>query len=391
MNSDAQLPAPLVTAADTIEGLKSFMLNVDRLFASELWAIATGDEFKAAVALWGRAWQQVPAGSLPDDERLLAAFSGAGRRWPKLRAMALRGFVKCSDGRLYHRVLCEDVLRAAQAKKMKLERTRAASEARRAKDAGPETPPPGGEKANDFSKTGDRNDDRNVQRNDDRNDDRNDLRHVQRNDDRNDDVTKSSRPTLRSPIDETGRDVRKKERKSEAPAREAHPASDLGSPSPPRLASNWNSRENMLRIEKRLRETEAGQTCLDPRVSPIAKLESEGFDLETEILPVLHDVQAGSKKPIRSWMLYASRARSRLIADRSLNRAEAATQAGPKPVVFDGPTVELGVNGTFSEAIVAAYVDEWRKDPSCWFPFLGPKPGEPGCLIPNRFLDAEAA
>lgn len=90
------------------------MLNTDLLMASELWALASGDEFKAAVGLWCRAWKQTPPGSLPDDDRVLAAFSGAGKAWPKVKGMALRGFVKCSDGRLYHSTLCDDVVRASK-------------------------------------------------------------------------------------------------------------------------------------------------------------------------------------------------------------------------------------------------------------------------------------
>lgn len=77
------------------------------LLDSDFFALSTGDEFKAAVALWVKAFQQIPAGSLPDDDRILAHLSGAGARWKKLRPMALRGFVKCSDGRLYHPKVCE--------------------------------------------------------------------------------------------------------------------------------------------------------------------------------------------------------------------------------------------------------------------------------------------
>lgn len=99
-----------------LRDLDGFMLNVERLLASELWALSSGEEFKAAVGLWCRAWKQVPAGSLPNDDRVLAAFSGAGKSWPKLKKMALRGFVLCSDGRLYHLVLCQDVERAAERK-----------------------------------------------------------------------------------------------------------------------------------------------------------------------------------------------------------------------------------------------------------------------------------
>ena len=123
-------PEPLLPADTDIRDLDGFMLNTERLMASELWAISTGDEFKAAVGLWCRAWKQTPPGSLPNDERVLASFSGAGSNWKKVRVMALRGFIECSDGRLYHVVLCADVIRAAQKKIERREKTRAATEAR---------------------------------------------------------------------------------------------------------------------------------------------------------------------------------------------------------------------------------------------------------------------
>lgn len=124
---------PLTNETHDIAGLDGFMLNTDLLMASELWALASGDEFKAAVGLWCRAWKQTPPGSLPDDDRVLAAFSGAGKAWPKVKDMALRGFIKCSDGRLYHTTLCEDVKRASEAKAQRQARTRAATEARKNK------------------------------------------------------------------------------------------------------------------------------------------------------------------------------------------------------------------------------------------------------------------
>jgi hypothetical protein len=106
------LPQPFVPADHDVSMLSDFRLNVDRLLASELVAIATPEECWAALMLWCRAWKQIPGGSLPNDERALAGFSGAGRRWKKVRDMALHGFVLCSDGRLYHRFLCDEVTRA---------------------------------------------------------------------------------------------------------------------------------------------------------------------------------------------------------------------------------------------------------------------------------------
>jgi hypothetical protein len=107
-----QAPPPFTTSEIDLDGMPGFMLDTEQLRQSELWALSTGDEFKAAVGLWCRAWVQKPAGSLPNDDRLLAAWSGAGKRWGKVREMALRGFVLCSDGRLYHPVLCRDAHRA---------------------------------------------------------------------------------------------------------------------------------------------------------------------------------------------------------------------------------------------------------------------------------------
>lgn len=104
-------PEPFVPPGTDLTSFSGFVLNIDHLLASELVAIGTAEECWAALLLWCRAWKQTPAGSLPNDERVLASFSGAGRRWPKVREMALHGFVLCSDGRLYHRFLCAEVMR----------------------------------------------------------------------------------------------------------------------------------------------------------------------------------------------------------------------------------------------------------------------------------------
>ena len=130
---EQDLPYPLTTLDHDIEGFDGFLLNVQKLMASELWALSTGDEFKAAVGLWCRAWTQKPHGSLPDNDKVLQAYSGAGPKWQKIKDMSLRGFVKCRDGRLYHETLCEDVIRAAESKKKNLDRTAAATAAKKSK------------------------------------------------------------------------------------------------------------------------------------------------------------------------------------------------------------------------------------------------------------------
>ena len=90
-------------------------VDVTRLRDSGMAAKATGDEFMAAVLLWAAAWHQVPAASLPDDDRELAHLAGYGRAvgaWQAVRDMALYGFERGPGGRLYHPVIAEKALEA---------------------------------------------------------------------------------------------------------------------------------------------------------------------------------------------------------------------------------------------------------------------------------------
>lgn len=112
----SDLPAPMTPPDCDLRGLTFMPLDVVRLGDSDLFAISTGAEFKAAVALWCKAWLQVPAASLPNDERVLAHLSGAGPQWRRVRDVALRGWVLCSDGRLYHPVIAEKAIAAFSAR-----------------------------------------------------------------------------------------------------------------------------------------------------------------------------------------------------------------------------------------------------------------------------------
>ena len=108
----SDLPKPLVPADVDLRGLPFMPLDVVRLTDSDIVALSTGEEFKAAVILWAKCWLQVPAASLPDDDRILAHLSGAGARWKRVKAMALHGFVLCADGRWYHPVIAEKAAEA---------------------------------------------------------------------------------------------------------------------------------------------------------------------------------------------------------------------------------------------------------------------------------------
>jgi len=115
---------PLVPAEVDLRGLPFMPLDAARLLDSDFFTLSTGEEFKAAMTLWCKAWQQVPASSLPNDDKILAHLSGAGKQWPRLRKMALRGFVACSDGRLYHPVVAEKAIQAWAKSNAQRERAR---------------------------------------------------------------------------------------------------------------------------------------------------------------------------------------------------------------------------------------------------------------------------
>lgn len=124
---------PLTPPDCDLRAYPTMPLNVGRLRDSGLSSHENAEVFRAAVMLWCAAWHQVPAASLPNDDRELANLAGFGRfvkEWMKIKDEALHGFTLCSDGRLYHHVVAEVALPAWETRKKYLERSRKANEAR---------------------------------------------------------------------------------------------------------------------------------------------------------------------------------------------------------------------------------------------------------------------
>jgi uncharacterized protein YdaU (DUF1376 family) len=135
-------PAPLTPAGSDLRRLPYFSLDVSRLRDSDLAALASAEEFRAAVLLWCAAWHQVPAASLPDEDRVLARIVGVTlTEWTALKTGAMRGFIACSDGRLYHAVLAEQASFALAAMEKRKSRATAGGLAKAASKAQAETPP----------------------------------------------------------------------------------------------------------------------------------------------------------------------------------------------------------------------------------------------------------
>jgi hypothetical protein len=121
------LPPPMAAPDCDLRGYDFMPLFGHRLFSSSFYAKALRNPRGglAAIKLWWAAWQQCPAGSLPSDDDELCQLSDFGtdvKGWVKVRDLALHGFVKCSDGRLYHAILCEEARDAFDRRKKERER-----------------------------------------------------------------------------------------------------------------------------------------------------------------------------------------------------------------------------------------------------------------------------
>ena len=105
MNGDR--PDPLIPPYVDLRSFTCMDLDVVKMRNSRASSVLTGEQFMAWFLLICASWHQEPAASLPDDDVELAKLAGFGRMvgaWRALKEGALYGWVRCSDGRLYHPV-----------------------------------------------------------------------------------------------------------------------------------------------------------------------------------------------------------------------------------------------------------------------------------------------
>lgn len=112
---------PLTPAGCDLRDFPRLMIDIPRLFASGFNATASRNPLAWMIGhkLWYRSWHQVPAGSLPNDDAELCHLAELGfdeRTFRKAKTIAMRGWIECDDGRLYHPVVCEAALEAWQEK-----------------------------------------------------------------------------------------------------------------------------------------------------------------------------------------------------------------------------------------------------------------------------------
>ena len=88
-----------------------FELDYEQIEQSDTWDLAGSEGRPWLLMMWLVAWRQVPCGSLPSDEEVIAAKLGMPfKAWAKHRAVLLRGWSKAVDGRLYHPTLTARVV-----------------------------------------------------------------------------------------------------------------------------------------------------------------------------------------------------------------------------------------------------------------------------------------
>lgn len=113
------MTAPLTPVAGDLRDFPHVPIFRAKLFGSTFHAQANDAEWRAGVTLWLKAWDQVPAGSLPCDDVSLCRLAELGRdikSWLKVKTIALHGWAECSDGRLYHPTVADGVNNALAVK-----------------------------------------------------------------------------------------------------------------------------------------------------------------------------------------------------------------------------------------------------------------------------------
>lgn len=109
--------------ASTKAGGFRFELDCERITQSDTWALADTRQRPLLLMMWFVAWQQVPCGSLPGDDAIIAARIGLlPAEFQQDKSILLRGWEQASDGRLYHGTLTEMVLEMIARKSRETER-----------------------------------------------------------------------------------------------------------------------------------------------------------------------------------------------------------------------------------------------------------------------------
>lgn len=94
-----------------------FDLDVTRMQNSDSWVLCPADIRPWMMMSWVMSWVQHPCGSLPSDDELIAARLGCSMDFLQVhRRFILRGWTRHADGRLYHPVVTEEVMKMVESR-----------------------------------------------------------------------------------------------------------------------------------------------------------------------------------------------------------------------------------------------------------------------------------
>jgi hypothetical protein len=341
-----ELPAPLVPAEVDLSDFPFMPLMIARLKQSRAWLICKRRPEMAfyLINLWTASWHNRPAASLEDDDLVLADLAMCSDEvWTRVRADALRGWVKCSDGRLYHPVIAEQAMAAWERKVAQRNRTAAATAARAAKHA--ERHDDGINKCDDDGPK-ERDDDRNVNPDEQRDDDRN--------------VHQGTGTGTVKGIEKETRERISDGLPSQKPAKEKTPRKH---PFPADAFDSWYAGY----------PNRVGKGAAQKAFAKVMASDTVAFE---KLVKALADY-VRTKPPDRPWCNPAT----------WLNEGRWADEPAPSLIATPPPRGEPGSRIDFGNGCSAAINtirNMWStgKWPSDW----GAPPGQPGCRIPSETI-----
>lgn len=130
---------PLVHAGCDLRDFPFLPIEIGRLLNSRSWLLAKQDPQVGfyMINLWMRSLHQIPAASVEDDDLILAELAMCNLKvWSRVKDRVLRGWVKCTDGRLYHPVVAQKANEICEHRRNNKSRTALARRTLAAKRAG---------------------------------------------------------------------------------------------------------------------------------------------------------------------------------------------------------------------------------------------------------------
>lgn len=109
-------------------------IDLDRILASKTWTLADHECRPWLVLIWILSWRNVPCGTWEPDDEFIAASIGCKFEWFQgHRVQLMRGWVRHSDGLLYHQFITSQVLEMLARRRSTVGRVKKYRELREAK------------------------------------------------------------------------------------------------------------------------------------------------------------------------------------------------------------------------------------------------------------------